>query len=269
MGVSLRILLITEEDELYLPLVIQHILDNCSHQIVEVVCVRNRLLPSKFKAARKFLGIFGPGPLLSHAYRVAKAKILDTFGWLNFTGRYYSVKSVCKVHNMPYSTCENVNAADFIQYCQQLGVDLIASVSPSQIFKEDLINLPKYGCINVHTAKLPKYRGLYPTYWAMVCGEKSVGISIHYIEKGIDTGRIILQDDVEIPRNATLDHMLRVTKLKGAQLLLEAIKQISEGTVHASYGEGEGSYFSFPTPESYKQFKGRGYKLWYISEKTT
>jgi methionyl-tRNA formyltransferase len=143
-----------------------------------------------------------------------------------------------------------------------LKIDLIASVSPTQIFKENLINLPKHGCINIHTAELPKYRGLYPTYWAMACGEKAVGISIHYIEKGIDTGKIIFRDEVEIPPNTTLDHMLRITKLKGAELLVKAIEQIEKGNVQAFYPEGEGSYFSFPTPDSYKEFKNRGYKLW-------
>jgi methionyl-tRNA formyltransferase len=147
-----------------------------------------------------------------------------------------------------------------------LSVDLIASVSATQIFKEKLINLPRYGCINVHTAKLPKYRGLYPTYWAMVSGEETVGISVHYIEKGIDTGGIILQGEVEIPADATLDHMLRVTKVRGAELLIKVIKQIVEGTVQAFYPEGEGSYFSFPTPESYKKFKKHGYKLARITD---
>jgi len=96
----------------------------------------------------------------------------------------------------------------------------------------------------------------------MACGEKTIGISIHYIEKGIDTGKIILQDEVEVPPHTTLDHMLRVTKLKGAELLVKVIRQIAEGTVQAFYPEGEGTYFSFPTPESYKNFKKHGYKLW-------
>ena len=258
----MRILIVTEEDEFYLPLSIDYLLKNCGEDIVEVVCTRNPLLPSKLKAARKFFNTFGFGPILSQGLRVAKAKALNAFGWLNFSGRYYSVKRTCKAHNISYSHSKNINAPDFLQHCQELNIDLVASVSPTQIFKEDLINLPKYGCINIHTAKLPKYRGLYPTYWAMACGEKIVGISIHYIEKGIDTGKIILQDEVEIPPHTTLDYMLRITKLKGAGLLVRAIKQIAEGTVQAFYPEGKGTYFSFPTPESYKEFKSRGYKLW-------
>jgi polysaccharide deacetylase family protein (PEP-CTERM system associated) len=259
---GMRILVITEEDEFYLPLSIDYLLKNCSEDIVEVVCARNPLLPSKFTAARKFCSAFGFGPIISQGLRELKAKVLDTFGWLDLTARYYSVKSVCRAHHTPYSYVEDINTPNFLRHCQELNIDLIASISPTQIFRENLINLPKHGCINIHTAKLPKYRGLYPTYWAMAYGEKAAGISIHYIEKGVDTGKIVLQDDVEIPPHTTLDYMLRTTKLRGAELLVKAIKQIAEGTVESFYPEGEGSYFSFPTPDSYKEFKSRGYKLW-------
>lgn len=258
----MRILVVTEEEELYLPLSIDRLLDRLGEQVLEVVCVRNRLLPSKFKAARKFCKIFGTGLVIHHGYRLVKAKILDKFDTLNFTGRYYSVKRVCRKYKIPYLLCDDINSADFLEHCQQLKVEIIACVSPTQIFKEDLINLPKYGCINIHTAKLPKYRGLYPTYWAMACGEKTVGISIHYIDKKIDTGRIILQDEVEIPPKVTLDQMLTTTKLKGVELLVEAIRQIASGTAQAYTPEGKGTYFSYPTSESYKNFRSLGYKLW-------
>lgn len=258
----MRILVITEEDEFYLPLSIDSLLKNCCGQILEVVCARNPLLPSKVKTARKFQAAFGIWPVLSQGLRLIKAKTLNFLPWLNFSGRYYSVKCACRANNIPYSYCENINAPDFLQYCQELNIDLIASVSPTQIFKEDLINLPKYGCINIHTAKLPNYRGLFPVYWAMANGEKTLGISIHYIEKEIDTGKIILESESEIPQQTTLDNMITVTKIKGAELLVEAIKQIDSGKAKTFYAEGEGSYFSFPTPQSYKQFKRHGYKLW-------
>jgi len=258
----MRVLIITEENVFYLPLSIDYVLENLGPEVLEVVCARNPLLPSKFAAAGKFFNAFGSRPLVSYGWRLFKAKTRPAFPWLDSADRYYSIKHVCKKHNTEYLYSDNINSPDFLHHCQNLNIDLIASVSATQIFKERLINLPPHGCINIHTAKLPNYRGLYPTYWAMACGEKSIGICVHYIEKGIDTGRIILQDEVEIPASTTLDHMLKVTKLKGAELLIKAIKQIAEGTVRASYPEGQGSYFSFPTAESYRQFKNHGYKLW-------
>ena len=255
-------MIITEEDEFYIPLSIEHILKKCSHEIVGVVCARSPISLGTYKMAKKFFKVFGFLPMVSHGLRLIKAKFLNTLPQLNFTGKHYSVKRVCQAYKMPYLYCENVNSPDFLEYCRKLNVDLIASVSPSQIFKEDLINLPKHGCINIHTAKLPKYRGLYPTYWAMVHGEKTLGVSIHYIEKGIDTGKIILRGEIDIPSATTMDKMLTTSKLKGAEMLLEAVNQIANGSVNAEYAQGEGSYFSFPTAQSYKKFISLGYKLW-------
>jgi len=258
----LRILVITEEDEFYLPLAVQYLLEHCPYPIAEVVCAKNPLLPGKTQAVKAFYRTFGMIPIAQHAARLVKAKVFDRIGYLNRTGRHFSVARTCRAFDKPCSQVDDINAPEFLEHCRDLKIDLIASVSPTQIFKEQLIELPPHGCINIHTAKLPEYRGLYPTYWAMACGEKSVGISIHYIEKGIDTGKIILQDEVEIPPAATLDHMLTTTKLRGAELLIEAIKQIAEGRANPHYPRSDGSYFSFPTPESYQQFKRRGYKLW-------
>ncbi len=258
----MRILIITEEDEFYLPLSIDYLLKTFGSQVTKVVCARNPLLPGKIQTVKKFYRVFGLAPIISQAFRVLKAKILNILGPFNYTGRYYSVKKVCNKYHIPYLHCENINAPDFLNQVRNLNIDLITSVSPTQIFKKELINLPKHGCINIHTAKLPKYRGLYPTYWAMVCEEKEAGISIHYIEEGIDTGKIILQDQVTIPPETTLHHMLTETKLKGAMLLAEAIKLIDSASAEAFYPQGQGEYYSFPTSQSYQQFKKLGYKLW-------
>jgi methionyl-tRNA formyltransferase len=258
----MRILIITEEDEFYIPLAIDHLLKTFGDEVLEVVCARNPLTPNKFKAACKFYSAFGLWPIITHAFRLFKSKFLGTFEFLNFTGRYYSVKGVCSSYNIPYMFTDNVNSPDFLSHCRELNIDIIASVSPSQIFKEALINIPKYECLNIHTAKLPKYRGLFPVYWAMACGEDKIGITVHYIEKGIDTGRIVLQDEVSIPSKTTLDNMLKVTKKRGAELLSESIKQVVTGSASAYYPEDKGSYYSFPTKESYISFKNKGYKLW-------
>ncbi|MBW8014699.1 MAG: hypothetical protein FVQ82_00805 [Planctomycetes bacterium] len=258
----MRVLVITEEDEFYIPPAISHVLENSKHEIVGVVCARNPIALGKFKIAKKIFAAFGFVPILTHVLRLLKAKVFNAFPWLNFTGRKFSVKNVCRQFDMPYMYCDDLNSKEFLDHCRQLNIDLIASVSPSQIFKEDLINLPKHGCINIHTAKLPKYKGLYPTYWAMAHGDKTLGISIHYIEKGIDTGKIIVSYEVEIPPAATMDQMLTLTKIRGAELLLNAVDTIASGQVQAEYAHGEGSYFSFPTRESYKDFKSFGYKLW-------
>ncbi len=258
----MKILIITEEDGFYLPLCLGRFLHKNIDEVIEVVLARNPLTQNKIQTAKKFIKIFGFLPFIKHAGRIIWTKLLDVVDFLNYTGRYYSMQRVCHAYCVPYSYEDNINDPSFLQKCRQSSPDLILSISPTQIFKEELIGLPRFGCINIHTASLPKYRGLYPTYWAMASGENEIGISVHYIEKGIDTGKVIIQDKIEIPSATTMDYMLKQTKLKAADLLLDVVRQIDNGTVEAFYPEGKGSYFSFPTPDSYKGFRKKGYKLW-------
>jgi len=258
----MRILIITENEEFYLPLALQAFLEVNSHEILGVVSARNPLLKGSFDTAVTFSKSFGLLPVIDKGFSLLKAKILNRFPRLNKTGRHFSIKKVCQQYGIYHILCDNINDQDFIGYISSLNLDLIACISPTQIFGQQLISVPKHGCINIHTAQLPKYRGLYPTYWAMANGEKEVGICIHYIESGIDTGKVLLRASETIPPNTSLDAMLLKTKISGARLLSQACQEISDETICATYAEGEGSYFSFPTKESYSTFKKKGFTLW-------
>jgi methionyl-tRNA formyltransferase len=143
-----------------------------------------------------------------------------------------------------------------------MNLDLIISVAAPVIFKKGLIELPKHGCINIHHAPLPEYRGMMPNFWQLYHGEKSVGMTIHEINPGIDDGRIILQKGVDILPGETLDSVIKRTKRIGAHFMIEAIKLIKSGNVDYKKNLAtEGSYFSFPSREDVKEFKRRGKKI--------
>ena len=259
---TMRILIITENDEFYLPLALQAFIETNNYHILGVISAKNPLLKGKFHTAKKFGKIFGLLPVVQKGISLLKAKTFDLFSVLNRTGRFWSIEKVCQHYNLEYSFCENINDSGFVAHLSSLNLDLIACISPTQIFRDQLINTPKYGCINIHTASLPNYRGLYPTYWAMASGEKEVGICIHYIESGIDTGKILLRCAEKIPANTSMDYMLKKTNVTGGELLSQACKLIGEGKIAPEYAQGEGSYYSFPTKESYTVFKSNGYTLW-------
>jgi len=118
------------------------------------------------------------------------------------------------------------------------------------------------GCINIHNAPLPKYRGMLPNFWQMYHDERAIGITIHEINPKIDEGRIILQKHVAIRPNETLDSLIKRTKRIGAHFMIEAINMIKAGSVTYLENDPEkGSYFSFPTREDVKEFKRRGKRI--------
>jgi len=258
----MRVVIISEADEFYLPICLDRFLEQNEHEILGVYLARDPLSTGLLDSAKRFWKIFGPYPVLKHGMRLAYAKLADKVPFLNFTDRYFSMQRVCEKWGLSCEPIHSVNSKSFRNELESADVDLILSISPTQIFKKPLIETPKFGCINIHSAALPKYRGLYPTYWAMACGEKETAVSVHYIDEGLDTGPIIGQQRVEIPAGCTMDYMLRKNKEVAADLLNEAVQLIAEDKVTPRLPEGEGSYFSWPTKESYREFRSLGYRLW-------
>ena len=108
--------------------------------------------------------------------------------------------------------------------------DIIITCAYGQILPNEILNYPKYGCINVHGSLLPKYRGGAPIHHAIINGEKETGITIMYMDSKMDSGDIIYQSKIEIGDNDNLDKIYKEMSFLGARTLLEILPQIFEGT---------------------------------------
>ena len=118
---------------------------------------------------------------------------------------------------------------EFIEKIKSLKPDLICVVAYGKIIPEEILNIPRLGCINVHGSLLPKYRGAAPIQWAVINGEKETGITTMYMDKGMDTGDMILKEKVEIGENETTGELWdRLSKI-GAELLVKTVKLIEDG----------------------------------------
>ena len=107
---------------------------------------------------------------------------------------------------------------------------MICVVAYGKILPKDILDIPKYGCINVHGSLLPKYRGAAPIQWAVLNGDKITGVTTMYMDVGMDTGDMILKKQVEIGDNETTGELWsRLSKL-GGELLVETIEKIEDGT---------------------------------------
>jgi methionyl-tRNA formyltransferase len=125
---------------------------------------------------------------------------------------------------------EKIGTASSIAQLRYLKPDLIVVAAYGQILPKDILNLPKYGCLNIHTSLLPKYRGASPIHSAIAAGEKQSGVSIMWMDEGLDTGDILLQEPVKLRRRETAETLHdRLAKL-GADGLLKAIALIEAGT---------------------------------------
>ena len=119
---------------------------------------------------------------------------------------------------------------EFIEKIKKLQPDVICVVAYGKILPKEILDIPKLGCINVHGSLLPKYRGAAPIKWAVINGEKVTGVTTMYMDIGMDTGDMILKEEVSIGEDETTGELWDKLSEVGAKLLVKTLKQIEDGT---------------------------------------
>lgn len=141
------------------------------------------------------------------------------------------VKACALEHGIPVLQPEKVKEPEFVKQLRSYEPDLIAVTAFGQILSEPILEMPKYGCINVHGSLLPKYRGAAPMQWSIIDGEKVTGITTMYMAKGLDSGDMLLKAEVEITDEDTFATIHDKMAVTGANLLLDTLDQLEAGTL--------------------------------------
>lgn len=144
------------------------------------------------------------------------------------------VKDVAIKHGIevfqPLSLKKGDDAKVELDRLKEINPDVIVVVAYGQILPEEILAIPKYGCINVHASLLPKFRGAAPIQWAIARGEKETGITTMYMAKGLDTGDMILKDSISITDDMTGCILHDKLSLMGAKLLNDTLEMLEDGT---------------------------------------
>jgi methionyl-tRNA formyltransferase len=249
----MRIAFLTTSDPIYLPDFFEHVLDAYGQETHAVYVV-----PPLYKgqsylaAARRYYRTFGFEGVRGLGRRLIGAKL-----------RRKSIGSIGKRHGVTVADRPDVNAPPFLAELERAGVDVLVSVSCPQIFRADLIKLPAKGCLNVHGALLPKYRGVLPSFWMLANGEEQAGVSVYFVNEQVDAGDLCGQRSFPIFPSDTVDSLLRRSKAEAAAVTVEVLEAIESGTVerHPLDLTG-GSYYSWPDAEAVKRFRVAGRRLW-------
>jgi methionyl-tRNA formyltransferase len=184
--------------------------------------------------------------LLKKNKNVVAAVITDTDNkW------YHGLEEVTDEYNIDFFKVKNINSNEFVNKVRNdLKPDLIISVNFDQIFKKEIINIPDKGCINIHASLLPNYRGRAPLNWAILKGEDKTGVTVHFINEGIDTGEIILQEEIKIKKDNYISDILKQVKEKYPIMINEAVDLIEKGSYKTvKQNKEKGSYYGKRTPE--------------------
>ena len=255
----MRLVFLTQEDPFYLPKIYQYLLPKLKAEGHEVVAsILFDVAPfgkkeTKVKQLMDTYKVFGLGFTIHYILQYAKG-ILGQ-----------DVKSVMGGNGVETIKLANrVNHPDSLAIIQSFEPDLLVSLAGNEIFKQPLFNSAKYGVINLHSALLPKYRGLMPSFWVMRHNEEKTGVSVFFVDEGIDSGPIIVQKEVLL-LNRTQAELIWELKYRGADAIIEACKLVAkhgENTPTMPNNEKEMTYYSRPTKEDVKVFKLSGKRFY-------
>ena len=149
------------------------------------------------------------------------------------------VKQVALEHKTPVYQPEKLRDGAAYEIIKELNPELIVVVAYGRILPEEILTLPKYGCINVHGSLLPKYRGAAPIQWAVLNGEKVTGVTTMYLAKEMDTGDIIDTIETEIGEDETSEELFDRLMALGAELLCKTVHDLENGTAKRRAQEHE------------------------------
>ncbi|HHY70420.1 MAG TPA: hypothetical protein GX519_01910 [Thermoanaerobacterales bacterium] len=258
----MKTVIVTQEEPFYIPLSLTNIIKPSSCNISAII-----VLPGVtgglniFTSIKNFVMMLGFFDFIAYGLVYTKYKLLDWFDFIFKPDRFYSVKKAAKKNNIPLYYFDDINDKSSINILKKIQPDVIVSIAAPQVFKKEIIGLAKY-VINVHGALLPKYQGMMPGFWAMAKGEKEAGVTVHFINEGIDQGDILVQEKHKIAVDETLHSMQRKIAVTGAEAILEALTVLKKGQFDVVHPDlQKGSYFSFPTREAAREFRLRGYRF--------
>ncbi|MFM8412473.1 MAG: methionyl-tRNA formyltransferase [Alphaproteobacteria bacterium] len=256
----LRVFVVTQEDCLFLPRFLDTVLSARRGNVVGMTILPT-LMPKQTWSTtlRDHLELYGPAQFLKQSFRYAWRRGLGILGERLPLPGVHSVAAVARRHGVPIFEATSVNAQEYLDRLRALDLDVILSVNASQKFRRAILDLPRMGCINVHGALLPRYRGRLPSFWVLVNGEKETGATVHYMNEELDDGPILLQERVAIEPGDTQDDLIAKTKSVGARLVVEAIGRLERGETETIPNDrSQATYHSFPTREDGLRLRRQG-----------
>lgn len=154
------------------------------------------------------------------------------------------VKQLALTHNIPVFQPDTFKDESQLALLQELDPEVIVVVAYGKLLPGYVLDLPKYGCINVHGSLLPKYRGAAPVQWMVLNGETTAGVTTMYMDRGLDTGDILLVSETEVGENETAGELFDRLAAMGADLISETINRLPEGIERKPQDDSQSTYVS-------------------------
>src|SRR5262245_39173015 len=249
----LRVLLVTEDDPLYVIRFFEPFFEQLPTNEIEVcaITIAKAFHEPIWKTAQRMWRFYGP---------IDFFRLCGRFFWAKLSGA--SIQRLAQRHRIPMIAARSVNDPGYVSRVRGLDPDVIVSVAAPEIFRKEILSAAKLRCINIHSGRLPKYRGMMPNFWQMLHGEPCATITVHEMVEKLDAGAVLGTLEFQIQERDSLDRVITQTKRAGALLMIDVLKKLRDGGVQPqALDMTQAAYFKFPTPADVKAFRKRGHRL--------
>jgi methionyl-tRNA formyltransferase len=250
---KLRLYFVTEDDPLYVALFFETFFSEYPRDEFHIsgITIQSAFNESRRATALRVLSFYGLANFIRLSARVVGRKV-----------RRYSIASLARQEGFEIFQTRSVNEPNFVGQVRSLRPDVIVSVAAPEIFQGELLESARIGCVNVHSGRLPTYRGMMPTFWQMKSGEPHVTVTVHEMAAQLDAGAVLGTVECEVRPDDTLDRVITETKEAGARLLIRVLRRLAAGNVQpVPLDMAAAGYYSFPTRSDVAELRSRGHRL--------
>jgi len=250
---KLRVLFVTEDDPLYVIKFFEVFFSEFPRDEIEIcgVTIDRPFHEPMWKILRRMHRLYDLRGLCRQCLRFIDAQL-----------RRRSIKSLAVSAGVPVTRPQSINRPEYIAQVRAIAPDVIVSVAAPEYFKAELLGVPRLGCINVHSGRLPTYRGMMPTFWQMQRRERAVTITVHRMAEKLDAGDVLATQAFPIAPMDSLDRVIKGTKCEGARLVIRVLRDLRGGrTLPKRLDMSGAEYFSFPRRKDVRAFHKIGHRL--------
>jgi methionyl-tRNA formyltransferase len=248
----LRALVITESDPIYVIEFFEEFLRELPRDGIDVaaIAICRAFHEPLHRTARRMLSFYGA---------IDFARLLTR--WIGAKLRRRSIANLARNAGLRVIEAGSVNEEAFLQEARAIDPDVIVSVAAPEIFKKPLLSLARLGAINIHSGRLPRYRGMMPTFWQLLHGESHVTVTIHRMVERLDAGEIVSEERFPLEARDSLDRVIVGTKRLGGRMMIRTLLELESLLAKARLPAGEPGYFRFPAPADVRAFRRKGHRM--------
>lgn len=167
---------------------------------------------------------------------------------------YYTFRQIANYYSIPVEIHGNINKKVTMERIREWSPALMISCRYDYIMKPKILEIPKFGILNVHPGVLPHYRGVLAPFYALKNGDEKLGVTVHWIDEGIDTGNILHIDYLDAdPHKSVFEYYVELYNL-GIFKIIDIMHQLENGQRDPGEVQGEGHYYHYPTDEEFAEF---------------